>query len=183
MVIDEGLLRQARESGARLADAVRAADLAKADYHHAVRRLHFAGASMREVAEALEISHQRVHQIIEATGGTGGWKARKKATAILACSFCGLPKHKVSKLVAGPGVYICDQCVALAHEVGPDPVQTSRTRLDPVPADSQLDCSFCGKAPPRTGALVAGPGVRICADCLRLCDEILAAVRSEESEK
>jgi hypothetical protein len=179
MVIDEGLLRQARQAGVRLADAQRQTDLAKADYHHAVRRLHFAGASMREIAEALELSHQRVHQIIEASGGSGGWKARKKAGTELACTFCGLPKKKVTKLVAGPGVYICDRCVALVHQVGPDPVETSRTRLDPVPATSQLSCSFCGQTAPKAADLVAGPGVRICAECLRLCDEVLAAASEQ----
>lgn len=30
----------------------------------------------------------------------------------LACSFCGRKENAVSKLVAGPGVYICDQCAA-----------------------------------------------------------------------
>ena len=166
MVIDEGLLRQAREAGARMADAQRQSDVAKADYHHSVRRLHFAGASMREVAEALELSHQRVHQIIEATGGTGGWKSRKKAATDLACTFCGLPKDEVAKLVAGPGVYICGECVALVHRAFDEgSVETSRTRLDPVPQKSRLQCSFCGKPAGKVTAMVAGPGVRICGEC------------------
>ncbi|MFC4530477.1 ClpX C4-type zinc finger protein [Sphaerisporangium dianthi] len=33
------------------------------------------------------------------------------------CSFCGKPQTEVGRLVAGPGVYICDQCVALATSV------------------------------------------------------------------
>jgi len=33
------------------------------------------------------------------------------------CSFCGKAKDKVRKLVAGPGVFICDQCVHLCNEV------------------------------------------------------------------
>ncbi len=33
------------------------------------------------------------------------------------CSFCGKSKDKVRKLVAGPGVFICDQCVQLCNEV------------------------------------------------------------------
>ena len=32
----------------------------------------------------------------------------------LACSFCGKSEHQVAKLVAGPGVFICDACVAIA---------------------------------------------------------------------
>ncbi|EFC78808.1 ClpX C4-type zinc finger protein [Parafrankia sp. EUN1f] len=33
------------------------------------------------------------------------------------CSFCGQPDTKVEKLVAGPGVYICNECVALAASI------------------------------------------------------------------
>ena len=33
------------------------------------------------------------------------------------CSFCGKGKDKVRRLVAGPGVFICDQCVRLCNEV------------------------------------------------------------------
>ena len=29
------------------------------------------------------------------------------------CSFCGKPQEIVKKLIAGPGVYICDECIAL----------------------------------------------------------------------
>jgi hypothetical protein len=36
---------------------------------------------------------------------------------IAACSFCGKPNTEVAALVAGPGVYICSECVALAQEV------------------------------------------------------------------
>ncbi len=33
------------------------------------------------------------------------------------CSFCGKTKDQVRRLVAGPGVFICDECVALCNEV------------------------------------------------------------------
>lgn len=39
------------------------------------------------------------------------------ATARLRCSFCGHSAEEVAKLVAGPGVYICDGCVALCVDV------------------------------------------------------------------
>ncbi len=35
----------------------------------------------------------------------------------LACTFCGRPQRKARKLIAGPGVYICDGCVELAVRV------------------------------------------------------------------
>ena len=35
----------------------------------------------------------------------------------LVCSFCGKPQHQVRKLVAGPNVYICDECIDLCCEI------------------------------------------------------------------
>ena len=61
------------------------------------------------------------------------------------CSFCGKGHDQVRKLVAGPGVYICDSCIQLCNEVleedrrkGPPPhksqqeaVRTAATRHHP----------------------------------------------------
>jgi ATP-dependent Clp protease ATP-binding subunit ClpX len=41
----------------------------------------------------------------------------RKVTATLTCSFCGKPKRQVDKLIAGPGVYICNECVDLCVEI------------------------------------------------------------------
>ena len=35
----------------------------------------------------------------------------------LKCSFCGKTQEQVRKLVAGPGVYICDECIELCNEI------------------------------------------------------------------
>src|SRR4051812_48523297 len=35
----------------------------------------------------------------------------------LKCSFCGKSQDQVRKLVAGPGVYICDECIELCNEI------------------------------------------------------------------
>ena len=39
--------------------------------------------------------------------------AGKKDEGRLKCSFCGKTQDQVRKLIAGPGVYICEQCVDL----------------------------------------------------------------------
>lgn len=36
---------------------------------------------------------------------------------ILHCSFCGKSQHEVRKLIAGPGVYVCDECIGLCNEI------------------------------------------------------------------
>jgi len=35
----------------------------------------------------------------------------------LTCTFCRKSEHEVKKLVAGPGVYICDACIEIAHSI------------------------------------------------------------------
>jgi hypothetical protein len=65
MGLDHELVREAERAKEQLAVAQHAAYRAKVDYHQAIRRLHTAGGSLREIAEALCMSHQRVHQIID----------------------------------------------------------------------------------------------------------------------
>ena len=36
---------------------------------------------------------------------------------LLHCSFCGKSQHEVRKLIAGPSVYICDECVELCNDI------------------------------------------------------------------
>src|SRR5262249_9141390 len=136
-----------------------------------IRRLHLAGGSLRDIAEALDLSYQRVHQIIQATGGLPDWRQRKKASD-LSCTFCGAEQADVAKLIAGPGVQICDWCVGLARQAHASwaPAARAGAELSPV---STGDCSFCGASP---GALVSGGDARICVSCVDFCDEVLTAV-------
>ena len=36
---------------------------------------------------------------------------------LLYCSFCGKSQHEVRKLIAGPSVFICDECVDLCNDI------------------------------------------------------------------
>ena len=40
-----------------------------------------------------------------------------EANDLLKCSFCGKTQKQVKKLIAGPGVYICDECIELCNEI------------------------------------------------------------------
>jgi Clp amino terminal domain, pathogenicity island component len=73
--LDATQLREARESRDRMLEAQHALESARADYGHAIRRLHAEGGSLREIAESLGLSHQRVHQIVE---GEEGGPARRR---------------------------------------------------------------------------------------------------------
>jgi hypothetical protein len=83
MTLDEQVLAEAREVRQRLVDLESQTAHARVDYHHAIKKLHAAGGSLREIAEALELSHQRVHQIVEGPIGPPGrawreWKTRRR---------------------------------------------------------------------------------------------------------
>ncbi len=41
---------------------------------------------------------------------------------VLSCSFCGKTQHEVKKLIAGPSVFICDECIALCNDIIHDDV-------------------------------------------------------------
>ena len=120
MPLDSDLLGQARAAQARVIDAERDAEVARAEFYRAVRRLQVAGGSLREIAQALGLSHQRVHQIVEASGGSRSWRmGRGQADTgeLLSCSFCGKHQKQVKKLIVGPGAFICDACTDRVHTV------------------------------------------------------------------
>jgi hypothetical protein len=54
------------------------------------------------------------------------------------CSFCGKRQKQVKKLIAGPGVYICDECIDLCNEIIEEELHTESSELsgdDLAPGD------------------------------------------------
>lgn len=41
----------------------------------------------------------------------------KNDDKLLYCSFCGKSQHEVKKLIAGPSVFVCDECVELCNDI------------------------------------------------------------------
>jgi hypothetical protein len=100
MTLDDAILNEARELRSRLLELQHDADRAKLDYHHAIRRLHAGGGSMREIAEALDLSHQRVHQIVEGDAPVQerlGWQPRRKGRRFWPRRFTRVARHVVMR--------------------------------------------------------------------------------------
>jgi Clp amino terminal domain, pathogenicity island component len=76
--LDPATLGEARDSRDRMLEAQHELERARADYGHAIRRLHAEGGSLREIAESLGISHQRVHQIVEGDEGRPVRKGQRR---------------------------------------------------------------------------------------------------------
>ena len=73
MTLDEQILAEAKEARQRLVDLESQTAHVRVDYHHAIKKLHAAGGSLREIADSLELSHQRVHQIVDGPSGPQPW--------------------------------------------------------------------------------------------------------------
>ncbi len=70
--------------------------------------------------------------------------AEKKGSSsekVLYCSFCGKSQHEVKKLIAGPSVFICDECIELCNDIIRDEVPAESTDAKaqksdlPIPSD------------------------------------------------
>jgi ATP-dependent Clp protease ATP-binding subunit ClpX len=58
---------------------------------------------------------------------------------LLKCSFCGKSQKQVKKLIAGPGVYICDECIDLCNEIIEEELsETSDLKLEELPKPQEI---------------------------------------------
>jgi ATP-dependent Clp protease ATP-binding subunit ClpX len=58
---------------------------------------------------------------------------------LLKCSFCGKSQKQVKKLIAGPGVYICDECIDLCNEIIEEELhETSDLQFDELPKPREI---------------------------------------------
>ena len=56
----------------------------------------------------------------------------KNQERIVKCSFCGKPQEVVKKIIAGPGVYICDECIALCQDIIEEEVYDTEEKVEQV---------------------------------------------------
>src|SRR3990172_9081180 len=65
--------------------------------------------------------------------------ARIGDSDLLKCSFCGKSQKQVKKLIAGPGVYICDECIDLCNEIIEEELsESSELKLDDLPKPQEI---------------------------------------------
>ena len=61
---------------------------------------------------------------------------------LLKCSFCGKSQKQVKKLIAGPGVYICDECIDLCNEIIEEELaESGEVKWDELPKPMEI-CAF-----------------------------------------
>ena len=70
-------------------------------------------AQSREEIEVVERELKAIENELRAVASA----KRAPASASLYCSFCGKDQEEVRKLVAGPAVFICDECIQIANDI------------------------------------------------------------------
>jgi hypothetical protein len=108
LALDEAMLKEAVAARGRVLDAQHDLDRARTSYEDLIRRLVAAGGTQREVGAALGISHQRVHQIVDAApvrppapGDTSGILARIRPRRRVDIAFSRFDEASRELLAAG----------------------------------------------------------------------------------
>jgi len=121
--------------------------------------------------QSLAVGDEIVIRIIEASACD---EPETKEETKFHCSFCDKKQFDVAKLIAGPGVYICNECIGSCTDALATGESTgSITTIIDQTAEER--CSFCGKKPIEVVRIVGVPAARICNECIKICQEILAA--------
>ena len=63
-----------------------------------------------------------------ATPEVDAWPAQREGGGSLKCSFCGKSQNEVRKLIAGPTVYICDECIELCNDIIAEECEEEKSR-------------------------------------------------------
>ena len=81
-------------------------------------------------------------QLKQGTRGNGGsttWPSSETGESSSSARFCGKSQKQVKKLIAGPGVYICDECIDLCNEIIEEELsETSELRFDELPKPREI---------------------------------------------
>ena len=121
----------------------------------------------------LEVGDEIVIRIIEAPDCDDPTsKEVRTRKEVIECCFCGKKQAEAKTLIAGPAVYICDECVrdcsnALAAR---EPTGSITMILSKA---AEAACSYCGRKPVEVDVIVGVPQARICNECIKICEDIL----------
>ncbi|HEX2850466.1 MAG TPA: ClpX C4-type zinc finger protein [Acidimicrobiales bacterium] len=162
MALDDAVLSEVEEARQRLEHLEASVYEARNAFHHSIRRLHAAGGSMREIATALGMSHQRVHQII---GEDAIIEIQATARDVVTLPISVATDDHTAPAAGSPAGAGDERPAAVpAVARGRTPVAPDRGTAGGPPVDR---CAFCGAARTEAVRLLGTPGRRfICGACV-----------------
>jgi hypothetical protein len=105
----------------------------------------------------------------------------------LRCSFCNKDQHAVRKLIAGPTVFICDECIEVCNEIIADDARLAgAAQVKPndlanvIGSGPEVGCALCGTPIiARRGLLIPNRGA-LCFACIGEIDEAVADLQASD---
>jgi hypothetical protein len=94
-------------------------------------------------------------------------RRKRREDSLFRCSFCNKSQHEVRKLIAGPTVYICDECVEICLDVinhGSEE-ETSKSEQPPETGPQSVTCGLCKLDTLFSAALVLPGRGAVCVAC------------------
>jgi tRNA A-37 threonylcarbamoyl transferase component Bud32 len=162
--IDERPYYVVRAVHARMGIATSATVL-RADLHHAVRlTLPTAPTGISTPDETLLANTINVNTVSA--------ESKQEEGRTLYCSFCGKSQHEVRSLIAGPSVYICDECTDLCIDITSERSDSSAERFQAITDVCECTLKLANPAQPATERL----------KCQELVQQAAATIRSRIRE-
>ena len=94
---------------------------------------------------------------------------------IITCSFCGKTRNSVRKIIAGPNVYICDECIDLCNDIlgGEYPNHKNLVKKEPRKFSAgDISCAFCNMPAQNTECLIIPDRGSLCFVCLEIIRQV-----------
>jgi hypothetical protein len=107
----------------------------------------------------------------------------------LCCSFCNKDRNAVRKLIAGPKVSICDECVSVCVDIINDDQRVTGELVERPRIDSgaewgtRVQCALCGMPIPAEHALLIQERGPLCVGCVGEIEIAIARQREGDLER
>jgi hypothetical protein len=111
-------------------------------------------------------------------------KEHRPATATLRCSFCSKSENDVGKLIAGPKVYICDECVNLCNDIiAEEKGEPKRRAEEPRPiSPTGISCALCRFPVEADESIMIPDRGPLCPTCLSAIKAVMDAENHAQKE-
>lgn len=144
--------------------------------------LHRTPPASQTLSRCVTISYRAVPVRRRSVGWLRMFGRKKQSTHertgrnLFRCSFCNNSQEEVRRLIAGPNVYICDECVDICFNIVNRETEPSSTA---PAADVPVTCSLCGLVTLPGAALILPGRGPLCAACATAVAE--AVGKNEQS--
>lgn len=166
MSLDPFLLAKARAAIRTLQEAERAIEPLRHDYYASIRSLSTGGASLREIAAALGLSHQRVHQLVQGEARPKAKRALPPALSRVADSAPTCALCDEADVATGARLPICSDCRKTGRILMAGQALADDHGLRLARRHQRPHCLGCGRQPDAGEVFLAGARGAVCAECL-----------------